>query len=225
MCFSAAASFGASALLACAGIVTLRTATTPAQTPFAAIPLLFAVQQFTEGVLWVALPDAGSAQLARLATYVFLFFAQVVWPTWLPLSILLISPRSEHARTLQGLLALGAVLSAYLAGCLLWNGATADVLGHHIHYRVDYPPALLLASSAIYGLVTIVPPLICGGGMSRLLGSAIAFSYVVTVAFYEVTVISVWCYFAAVLSALVYGVLVSADAGPDDRRAAPATAT
>jgi hypothetical protein len=55
MCFSAGASFGASAVLGAIGIVTLTKAKTTDQIPFASIPLLFAVQQAVEGTLWIGL--------------------------------------------------------------------------------------------------------------------------------------------------------------------------
>src|SRR3954463_13957598 len=93
MCFSAPASFASAAVLPAAGIVSLRTARTPAQLPFAAIPLLFAVQQAAEGVFWLTLPEGGSP----LAGYTFLVFAQVLWPTWVPLAILLLA--RDRART------------------------------------------------------------------------------------------------------------------------------
>ena len=51
MCFSAPASFIAGAVLATVGVVTLRMATRPAQIAFAAIPLLFGIQQLFEGLI------------------------------------------------------------------------------------------------------------------------------------------------------------------------------
>jgi hypothetical protein len=56
MCFSATASFTAGAVLLGVGALTLRSALTSRQRhvlPFAAIPLLFAIQQLIEGVIWL----------------------------------------------------------------------------------------------------------------------------------------------------------------------------
>ena len=58
MCFSAAASFTAGAVLTGIGVATLRKVEHPTYYLFASIPLLFAVQQFSEGVLWLTLPSA-----------------------------------------------------------------------------------------------------------------------------------------------------------------------
>ena len=54
MCFSAATSFTAGTLLSVLGAVSLRHAQTRFEIPFAAIPLLFGMQQISEGVVWVA---------------------------------------------------------------------------------------------------------------------------------------------------------------------------
>ena len=52
MCFSASVSFVAGTSLLAAGAVTVRKARHKDELPFAAIPLLFGVQQLVEGVIW-----------------------------------------------------------------------------------------------------------------------------------------------------------------------------
>jgi hypothetical protein len=90
MCFSAAASFSVSGILLVAGIATLRQAKERKVVPFALIPLIFSVQQLTEGVLWIALQNPEYEGWRNAAAYVFMVFAQVVWPVWVPLSVLLL---------------------------------------------------------------------------------------------------------------------------------------
>ena len=56
MCFSATASFAAAALLLGIGTLTLKSALAAhrqADLPFAAIPMLFALQQLIKGVIWL----------------------------------------------------------------------------------------------------------------------------------------------------------------------------
>lgn len=55
MCFSMEASFGASALLLGTGVAAAIKATSSPQRMLALIPLLFSVQQFAEGWLWLGL--------------------------------------------------------------------------------------------------------------------------------------------------------------------------
>ena len=57
MCFSAGASFGASALLGVAGAIAVTRATTIPQRLFASIPFVFSVQQLAERLLWLSLKN------------------------------------------------------------------------------------------------------------------------------------------------------------------------
>ena len=52
MCFSAAASFTAGAALSVVGVITVRRSRGAVELPLALVPLLFGIQQITEGVLW-----------------------------------------------------------------------------------------------------------------------------------------------------------------------------
>ena len=54
MCFSATASFVAGSTLAAIGATTIRMTSRRAEIPFAMIPLLFGVQQLTEGMIWLS---------------------------------------------------------------------------------------------------------------------------------------------------------------------------
>ncbi|MGZ5219533.1 MAG: hypothetical protein ACXWC7_05630, partial [Chitinophagaceae bacterium] len=73
MCFSAGASFGASALLGVIGAVTITKAKTIPQRLFATIPLVFAVQQLSEGMLWLSLKNPALEAGQSFFTYAFLF--------------------------------------------------------------------------------------------------------------------------------------------------------
>ena len=55
MCFSANASFGAGVVLTIIGVAAIKKVQHPSQILFASIPLLFAVQQISEGILWITL--------------------------------------------------------------------------------------------------------------------------------------------------------------------------
>ena len=81
MCFSATASFTASALLTPVGLYALRRTyqSDPRYLALAAFPLLFGIQQAIEGGLWLALE--GRATLSTSTTALgFLFFAYLLWP-------------------------------------------------------------------------------------------------------------------------------------------------
>ena len=79
MCFSATASFSAGAVLLGVGTLTLKSARRPPELPFAAIPLLFAIQQLTEGVIWLTF-SYQAPLLNTVMTHVYSFFSHVLWP-------------------------------------------------------------------------------------------------------------------------------------------------
>ena len=53
MCFSATASFIAGTTLSVVGVAALKRTEAKTELPFAAIPLLFGIQQLIEGVIWL----------------------------------------------------------------------------------------------------------------------------------------------------------------------------
>ncbi len=207
MCFSASASFGASAVLAVVGVASIRKVQTPSQFPFAAIPLLFASQQFTEGLLWIALQHPSHNNWERGATYIFLFFAQVVWPLLVPLSVLLMEKSLKQKRILALFLASGVFISLYLAYNISTYPIHAEIMGLHISYRFDYPYSLGLLGSALYFIPTVLPPFFSTVKRMQFLGLTILIAYAFTITFFPQYVISIWCYFAAVLSVIVYAIM------------------
>ncbi|HEY5919334.1 MAG TPA: DUF6629 family protein, partial [Chryseolinea sp.] len=118
MCFSAGASFGAGAVLGTIGIVTLKKAKTINEIPFAAIPLLFGAQQVAEGVLWIGL-SSGNESWKHFPVYIFLIFAQLVWPVLIPFSILQLEIDRTRATIIKGMLGMGTFISLYLMYCML----------------------------------------------------------------------------------------------------------
>jgi hypothetical protein len=80
MCFSAGASFTAGVLLTFVGTETIKKVHKPSQIVFACIPAFFALQQFSEGALWLTMNHAGYVALQTVVTYIFIVMAQIVWP-------------------------------------------------------------------------------------------------------------------------------------------------
>ena len=120
MCFSATASFSAGAVLLGLGTVTLRSARRPRELMFAAIPLLFAVQQMTEGVIWLTFRD-DAPQINRVMTQLYAFFSHVLWPAWIPLAVLLMeAPGGRHR-----------VLLTFVAPFFCSRGDDLLPAGHH----------------------------------------------------------------------------------------------
>lgn len=203
MCFSATASFAAAGLTSIAGGAAMHGARRRSQMLLAAIPLLFAIHQFAEGVLWLGLTQPQHAAWQRPAMFTFLFFAEVVWPSWVPLAVLALEEDPARRKVLRGLLALGIVLSLVRVYGLVAYPVSAAISGSHIQYRLDAPFALRRIGDVCYAIVTVVPPLVSGTRLVRWLGVLIVVSLVVSKLLFYETFISTWCFFAALISALV----------------------
>lgn len=115
MCFSATASFGASTVLGIVGVITVAKAKTNPQRVFATIPLVFAVQQFTEGLLWLSLKNTDMAPGQSFFTYTFLVFAMAVWPFWVPFTIRLLEKDARKKRKINVFVWIGAFVAVGVA--------------------------------------------------------------------------------------------------------------
>ena len=111
MCFSASASFAASAVLGTIGVIAVAKAKTNPQRVFAVIPLIFSLQQLSEGFLWLSLKDPALAAGQPFFTYGFLVFAMAVWPFWIPFSIWLLEKDVKKKKIMNGFVIIGAVVA------------------------------------------------------------------------------------------------------------------
>ena len=208
MCFSATASFASGAVLSVVGIAAIRKAKTPSRRVFASIPFIFAVQQLSEVFVWLSLTKQALFHWQFLPAYIFLSVAYIVWPVWIPLSILLLEKKSKRKNILYLLFGAGLVLAVYHTVYLVFYPVIAEIDGYHIRYKLSFPPALFIFSSIFYAGSTVLPTFISGIKRMWLLGVCITLAYIVTAIFYHAYIISVWCYFAAFISIIVYWIVV-----------------
>jgi hypothetical protein len=224
MCFSATASFGASAVLGAIGIIAVAKARTKPQKAFASIPLIFAVQQLTEGLLWLSLRNAEMASWQPFLTYAFLVFAMAVWPFWVPFTIWLLEAEVKRKKTIRLFVGIGAVVAAGVVVilslypvevvtpyCFNCPGSATASLRDHLHYEFSIPQLvknLITAFSVLYIVATIITPFNSGIRKMRWLGIVFLASYLFAVTLYNGFVISVWCFFAALLSFVVLWIIM-----------------
>lgn len=204
MCFSMSASFSAGVVLSVIGVAAVKKAPTRQQLLFAGIPLIFAVQQIAEGFLWLALSNPSFLFLQGVMTHVFLFFAQVVWPVCVPLAILLIEDNKKKKAFQRMLVYTGIVVSLYLGFCLIFYDVNTEILGKHVSYKQAYPAMLSHYGGVLYMIATILPPLFSSIKRLWMLSLVIAVSYLITAFFYTDYIVSVWCFFASVISGVIY---------------------
>lgn len=203
MCFSATASFGASAILLTIGVIAIKKSANRSERLLACIPLIFCVQQFAEGFVWLGASYPEFYYLKKPATYTFLIFAQVVLPVMVPLSMLQLEKKPAIRKIQRVLLGIGVLISLYLSYCLLFYNVNANIECYHIRYDLDFPLTIIPNSGIFYFIPAVIPPIVSSVKRLRILGSAILLSYIITQIFYKEYLISVWCFFAAIISVLV----------------------
>lgn len=201
MCFSATASFAAGSALVVVGAVTVKRSEGNAELPLAMIPLLFGVQQLAEGVLWLSF-GWDVPYVESVATYVFSFFSHVVWPIFVPFAVLMVETNRRRRAAISVIQVLGIAVGLYLFYALVHFGITATVVNRSIFYET--PHFYVLAVLAAYLIAT------CVSGMfssHRCINAFGVLAFILAVAAYQVSVrtfVSVWCFFAAVLSLLIF---------------------
>ncbi|WPP49829.1 DUF6629 family protein [Catalinimonas niigatensis] len=210
MCFSAEASFGTGTVIAIIGGITLQKTSTPSQRIFASIPLFFAIQQAMEGILWISLPSTDYLLWQRIATYGFLLFAWIVWPVLIPFSIWLLEKDAKRRRLLAIAMGMGTFVSLFFAYILIFHHAQASIEGYHIVYHQDfeYSKPFLWLTSAFYFIPTALSHFISSNKKVWLLGITILFSFIITKIYFEDHLVSIWCFFAALLSVLILWVIL-----------------
>ncbi|MFY9643004.1 MAG: DUF6629 family protein [Rhodomicrobium sp.] len=201
MCFSATASFSAASITAVIGIATLRQVKEPHELLLAAMPLLFALQQAIEGALWLQLPGGNGGAAAALSLS-FVVFAKVLWPAYTPLAVLLIEPDLRRRQALSAIAVAGCALSIYVFNRLIHNPPAAAIYGHSIDYGGD--ENALSYQSFVYLLCACVPLLLSSSGAIQNFGAIVLAGFAVSAYTYFATFISVWCFFAAAGSSLLY---------------------
>jgi hypothetical protein len=207
MCFSATASLIAGAGLSAAGIASLTVTREARARPFAAIPLLFGLQQIAEGVLWLALGH-GDETLQACASAGFMSFAQVIWPLYAPLVVLLLEGAGWRRRAMWACFACGALVALVMVHGMLTSFVPGVSGGNHIRYTLAYynefrDAGALLPLLVLYVIATCVSLMLSSERLVQVFGVVVVIALGVTAYAYEAWLFSVWCFFAAVLSAIV----------------------
>ena len=207
MCFSTVASFTGGIAIAVIGVATITKIHKPSQIVFASIPLFFAFQQIVEGFVWLSIENPNFAAFQNAAMYIYLVMAEVFWPMMIPLAIYLMEDNPMKKRWLVLLLGLGIMLSLYYILCLISFNVTPIILGYHIEYVDNFPKTLRLIAFSIYLITSITPLFISSIKRTKLLGTLMFLSCVITIIFFTQYLTSVWCFFAAIISVIIFWIL------------------
>lgn len=213
MCFSAQASFIASAALFGMSLLISKQVKRPEHKLFARIPLFFAIQQAAEGVVWLTVASPESL-VHRAAVYAFLFFAYLLWPVYMPRAVMPLETVAWRRQALGYLSVVGMGISAFLLMHMIAYGVGAQVLDCHIVYQFQknsFMDSLFgmwrEVGTFLYACAVIAPFFISSVSYAWVMGTLIFVSMVASYAWYYLAFTSVWCFFAALLSAVIYFIL------------------
>jgi hypothetical protein len=136
----------------------------------------------------------------------FLGIALVVWPMWLPLSLQALERNPVRRRTLMAMFWIGGAGAAYASFLMIRWRPVAHIAGHSIRY--DYVGSGEAGRRLLYLLAyivpTIVPFFVSTMKLARTMGAMLVVSLIVTVLVQRDALTSVWCFFAAILSGLLF---------------------
>lgn len=209
MCYSAPVSFTASAALVVVGFIGVFFAL-KGNRRFLALNLMaffYAIQQFSEGMLWLGSPVFSP----HVWGIVFLFFAFFVYPWYLAFGCYYISRKKPTKRAIAWVGILGLLYGAFLFGnvlmtpdlgldqCRLHIFYNVQVFGYY-HANSDLVNYVLIP---IYVLLTCLPCFLSDRRYTSWIGWAILLSSVLCFTFYETYFISVWCFYAAVITIVI----------------------
>lgn len=218
MCFSSGASFAVASVLLPAGISSVRYCLDHDRrelVPLAVSPVLFALQQGLEGLVWLGLDTGSGGTLVREASLGYLFFAYAFWLAWIPWCALCLGRHelgSPRRWLHQAILILGMAV-----GIGLWLPLLLDpglIRPAVVEGSIAYNTTLvaqdwisLEVGSTIYAAIITVPLLLSRSAGLRWFAALIVLAFLVTHAFYPFALTSVWCYFSAVFSVFLYWIL------------------
>jgi hypothetical protein len=201
MCFSAAANFTGSGVLATVGVLTLTRVKHRRELLFAALPTLFAIHQFIEGFVWLGLDGVMSPKVTHNMGAAFMLYAQGILPFLLPLSVVLFEPTRKSRRRMLPFLAVGTLTALYILWALAAFPTQVFIKGNSIVYINPATNNTFVA--VVYVIAT------CGSLLFSKINDMVIFGIANMAILLTVLVVkryaftSLWCAYAAVASVII----------------------
>lgn len=202
MCFSANANFVASAVIAAVGIATMRHVRQPRAVLFAAVPLFFALHQFTEGFVWLGVDHDIRPDAKGHVVFLFVLYAQGILPFLMPLAVLLMERPGWRRTVILGLTILGGALCAYVFYGLIADETRVREVAHSLNYENPLTSTWWVA--LVYVIVTCGSLIASSHRVVMWFGLLNLGGVIVTILVKSYAFTSIWCLYAAILSIMIY---------------------
>ena len=145
---------------------------------------------------------ARTSNVKQAMTYVYSVFSHVLWPMYQPFAVGLLEAVRWRKRTLYAFEAAGVSVGLYLLYSLVTRPMVAEVVGKHIAYAS--PHFYLLPVMVLYVAATCVSCFFSSHGFVTLFGVLALLSFITAYIVHVEALVSIWCFFAAILSLLIY---------------------
>jgi hypothetical protein len=190
-----------SGVLGAVGVATLTKVKHRRELLFAALPVLFAIHQFTEGFVWLGLDGILSPVVTRDMGAAFMLYAQGLLPYLLPLSVLLFEPNGKSRRRMVPFLVIGAATTLYILWGLTAYPTQIYIRGNSIVYM---NPATNNTAVAFFYIVATCGSLFFSKiRMMVIFGTANLAILLVVMEVKRYAFTSLWCAYAAVASVII----------------------
>ena len=173
----------------------------PAYAALAALPVVLGLHQIDEALVWFGLQGVVPHALGRVAMWIYLLFALVVLPTLVPAGVIWISDTTHRKRMLLPFLVIGVAVSCVLLAAMLKSSPEASIGSYHIAYSIGLKYGLVVIG--FYIVATCGPLLLSGIRFAVWLGVANLVAVAVLARLCAQGFTSLWCFYAAVVSAII----------------------
>ncbi|MEQ1613771.1 MAG: DUF6629 family protein [Hyphomicrobiaceae bacterium] len=231
MCFSAEVSYTAAVILVPLGGIAMHRAyqTDRKYLPIATLPLLFGLQQLSEGLVWTS-GQSNNQSWVGTFSLAYMFFSWLAWPVWVPFSTYFLEPcRRRHVYLVFAIL--GGMLGAMQY--FPYFAHQGWLVTRFLPYAIVYDGTVLFdfimrreLTYAVYLFVIIAPLLSSSHRRSNVFGLLIFLVVIVVYLFFRYAYISFFCIGGALMSLyIVYMIFIETAehglAGVAERRDAP----
>ena len=201
MCFSAAANFVGSTVLAGVGVVTLTKVKHRRELLFASLPILFAVHQFIEGFVWLGLDGILPPTVTHNMGAAFMLYAQGLLPFLMPMSVMLFERDKKDRKRMLPFAVIGGATTLYILWALTAYPTQVYVIGNSIAYTNQATNYTIVA--VFYVIATCGSLFFSKVRAMVLFGAANLAILLAVMAFKRYAFTSLWCAYAAIASVIV----------------------
>lgn len=202
MCLSAEVNFAASAVIGAVGVATLTHTKHAREVLFAAMPLFFALHQFTEGFVWLGIEGHINELAFNNVAFLFVLYAQGILPFLMPLAVFLMESDPQRRRIVGAITVLAAVFSAYMIYGVVSFPTECYAEGRSVVYK--NPVTETIWTLLLYVFVTCGALILSTQKVIRIFGILNLVGLTVVLIVKATAFSSLWCFYAACLSVFLY---------------------